>query len=152
MFSRKYPNDSGIAVPAEWKEDFIAVLSETFKDHLPSQFHLFDAYGEIHQDEIVIVSCLYDSKNLNNIPITCFISVDLDEKMKKEPKKVLNNMTDLSGLFFEECLKDSEFTDFEPNWQDTKFKNQKYFFKITRENILLSIEASKLLNDDNKIQ
>lgn len=151
MFSRKNSEKMGTTVPEEWKEEFVAVLTETFQKNIPSEWHKFDAFGEIHNDEIVIVSCLYDSKHLNAVPVSCFISVDVDDKMKKDPKKVLSNMMDLTGLFFEEYFEDKDFSDFEPNWQDTEFKKQKYFFKITRENILLSIEAEKLLNDANKL-
>lgn len=150
MFSRKNSDKEGMPVPTEWKEEFIAVLLETFKDQLPSDFHTFDAFGEIFENELLVVSCLYDSKNLNSVPVSCFISVDMDDKIKKDPKKTLNDMMDLTGLFFEEYFQDENFSDFEPNWQENTFRKQQYFFKITRENIPLTIEANKLLQDDIK--
>jgi hypothetical protein len=52
------------------------------------------------------------------------------------------------GLFFDEIFSNEEWDEFEPNWQEVSYKHETYFFKLSRENINLTLEANRLLGPD----
>lgn len=148
MFNRKNHDSEGVLIEESWKEDFIGILNDTFKDKKATPQYLFDAYGKVYGDEIVVAACYYNGANMNEIPVSIIVSFEMDEKSKKNIKKIFSDMMDLTGLFFEEFFDNPEFTDYEPEWQHHSFKKNDYYFKVTRENIALSLEAERLLKED----
>lgn len=54
---------------------------------------------------------------------------------------------DLVGLFFDEIFATEDWSEWEPNWQPVEWKGKNYYYKLTRENVSLSLEADRLLKE-----
>ena len=79
--------------------------------------------------------------------ITLMVSGDLNEK--DDPKKTLDHILNSSSEFFDLIFNDQGQDEFQPNWVKTDLKKGNFFFKITRENVELTLLANKLLEGDN---
>lgn len=141
MFSRKHPDKKGLELPLDWKEKSEISFNKRFeafqKDY---EFHI---YGEIHGDEIVlIISGIKRSLELS--PISFFISSDIKEN-QEHSEKLLQTMLDIAELFFEEYFNTNNWSDYHDRWLETEKGGESFLYKITRENVYLSLEANKLL-------
>jgi hypothetical protein len=155
MITRKEQKSEGTPIPVEWVEEFLKTLEDNFNDKKKSEEYTFDAFGKIYENELLLISCFYNTKDLNQIPISCHLSADLTEKVKKDPKKILTQLTDLMGLFYDDYFATEDFSDWEPEWQNIDLNSSKnkfdVFFRITRENIILTVQADKILKNDSSI-
>jgi hypothetical protein len=83
-------------------------------------------------------------------PITLFLSSNLEEQ--KDPKKTMNNLFDAVGVFYDSHfanntdLESALSDEFIYEWQEADFAKQQIYYKVTRENIALSLEAESILN------
>ena len=64
----------------------------------------------------------------------------------------MDNMFDCAGVFFDQYFAKEEnideiWDDYNLDWDETEFNKEKLFYKVTRENIGLSMEANALLGE-----
>jgi len=146
MFSRKNEMEAGTALPKEWLEDCKGLLESVYKNQCDKQNHYFEVCGEIYKDELVFITSILDKDTVNAIPITMTLSISINEKT--DNKAILNSMVDASGMVLDTIFNSETDEDiYSINWSEMKFKKHELYYKITRENVLLTIEANKLLND-----
>jgi hypothetical protein len=150
MYARKDQETQGVNVPDEFKDQLELILDESFAARKKNEQETFEAFGKIFPDEILLMVCFYNRSRMQDSAVSCYISVDVDPKIKQKPNQTLNEMIDLTGIFFDAYFSEAEFEDWEPNWQTTQFKNKEFFYKITRENISLSLQADALLEKELK--
>jgi hypothetical protein len=136
-------------IPQDWLDGLSLILNETYETQCKENERDFDVYGQIYDEELLIIVSWHHTKDEFAAPITCFLSAEPEQMSSdKKVKDVQKHFTDIIGLFFDEIFNDSEWDGFEPNWQEVKYKTETYFYKISRENITLTLEANKLLGDD----
>lgn len=149
MFSRKPGNQKGKSIPQDWLENLAGMLDETYAEQNNKHDRYFDVYGQIYETELLLVVSWLPKTDTLSAPITCFLSCEPDQMNDEaKAKKTQQSYVDVMGLLFDEIFSNDEWTDFEPNWQEVSYKHENYFFKISRENISLTLEANKLLGDD----
>jgi hypothetical protein len=149
MFARKPTSKNGKHIPQEWPESLARLLNDTYKKECSAAGKYFDIHGLIYPEEFLVTVSYLSEKDESLAPISLFLSCDMDEMNSEEKvKETQKNYIDLVGLFFDEIFSDEEWSDFEPNWQEVTHKSKNYFYKITRENIALTIEANKLLGPE----
>lgn len=149
MLARKASSKSGKVIPQDWVESFARLLNDTYSSECKKHDRYFDVYGQIYSEELLIVVSWLSEKDEYTAPITCFLSCDPEQiQDEKKVKSTQQDYIDVVGLFFDEIFSSEEWDEFEPNWQEVKYKNETYFFKISRENINLTLEANKLLGED----
>lgn len=149
MLARKTSSKVGKNIPQDWAESLSRLLNETYKKNNTENDRFFDVYGQIYPGEMLIIVSWLAEKDQFAAPITCFISCEAEHiQTVDQVKKTQSNYIDLVGMFFDEIFNDSEWNEFEPLWQEVSYKQENYFFKISRENINLTIEADKLLGPD----
>ena len=81
-----------------------------------------------------------------------FVSSDLDEKT--DTSKIMDTMFDSAGVFFDSYFAREEEIDeiwdeYVLDWEESEFGSDKIFYKVTRENVGLSMEADRLLGEIN---
>ena len=64
----------------------------------------------------------------------------------------MNTMFDSAGVFFDSYFATEEnideiWDDYVLDWEETEFGSDKLFYKVTRENVGLSMQADALLNE-----
>lgn len=150
MLARKNTSrKNGKVIPLDWAEGLNRLLNETYSKECKQNGRYFDVYGQIFPEELLVVVSYLSEKDEYLAPITLFLSCEPDQMATEEKvKETQQNYIELIGLFFDEIFAEEEWNEFEPNWQEVTQKHQNYFYKITRENINLSIEADKLLGED----
>ncbi len=150
MFSRKNNNTNLKQLPQEWQSSFVAVLEEAYKKELKALNASFFVFGQVFKEELLLIaSFMYN--DITKSPITVLISSDLNENQnEKTIKSLFNSIVDLSGSIFDEILGQSDWSDYSTFWDSTVQNKSKLYYKITRENMLLTVQADTLLNDDQK--
>lgn len=149
MLARKKNSVKGESIPQDWLEGLARLLNETYQMECKNQSRYFDVYGQIYPEELLVIVSWLSEKDVGVAPIACFLSCDPDQmNTEKKVKETQASYVDLAGLFFDEIFAREEWDEFEPNWQEVTYKNQNYYYKLTRENINLTLEANRLLGDD----
>lgn len=149
MLARKKSSKNGKSVPQDWLEGLARLLNEAYKTECKQNGRYFDVYGQIYQEELLLVVSYLSEQDEYLAPISCFLSCGPDQiGDEKKVKETQQNFIDIVGLFFDEIFATDEWDEFEPTWQEVTHKHQTYYYKISRENINLTLEANKLLGDD----
>lgn len=149
MLARKKSSKTGKVVPLEWSEGVARLLDETYKAECEKKGNYFDVYGQVFPEELLVIISYLSEKDPGKMPITLFLSSEKEDIATEEKvKETQKDFIDLAGLFFDEIFSNSEWDEFEPEWQEVKHKNKTYLYKITRENVSLTLEANKLLGED----
>ncbi|MAX67865.1 MAG: hypothetical protein QF441_07315 [Bacteriovoracaceae bacterium] len=131
-------------LPAEWTEEFTRVLTESYFEQSEKDNSFFHVYGEIYDKEfVVVISYIHHDDQLKS-PISLFISHDVVENSKNF-KDVLKNLVDLTGLIFDDIFSNADWNNYNSNWTENKYKDNEFHYKITRENISLSLQAEEIL-------
>ena len=143
MLSRKKQKVDGIPLPDDWKKEILELINSIYQEKCDEQNMYFSIFGFTYPDELLFIVSLSKKDDLSHAPITYMASIDLVKSSK--PKKLLNTLVDSIGIFFDSVFADSEWNDYTSKWEDAEFSGQKFFYKVSRENIYLTLEADKLL-------
>ena len=149
MFFRKYEEVMGIAFPKEWSQSVSLSFGEYFKDKLDFRYASIQSYGFHHIDEFVIIISYVSEEELKS-PVSIFISKDLEEKEKsseREFKKAKDAVLDIAGIMLNDLCENIFDVDYTLRWTEYDFRKQKYHYKITRENIDLTIKTEEILRE-----
>lgn len=149
MLTRKNEDKQGQPFSDEWLQDLKNLLIETYADKLSSDSMTFEVFGESFKDEVVLVTTLLDSDDLAKIPVTLVISEDIESD--KQRPDLLKRLIDITGLIFDDIFQSLGGNDTESfytnRWQDLEFKDRVSHIKITRENLSLTLQANRLLQE-----
>jgi len=149
MLARLESSHHGKNVPIEWSEAFARLLNETYKSECKKFESYFDVYAKSYEEELLVIISFISEKDEAQSPISCFLSCE--KKHIETPEKFLTtqkNYIDISGLLFDEIFATEDWNEFEVSWQEVQHKNESYFYKISRENVILTLEANRLLGED----
>ncbi len=153
MLARNPSSKSGNPIPQEWPESLSRLLNDVYKKECAAAGKYFDVHGLIYPEELLVIVTFLSEKDEYLAPISLFLSCDVtDMSTEDKVKETQKNYIDIVGLFFDEIFSDEDWNDFEPTWQEVTHKNNNYFYKITRENVALTLEADKLLGPDFDIE
>ena len=145
MLARLEHLEEGADLPEDWKEDLQAILESTYQDQMAVQNKEFFVYGKIYSNELLLIISLYTKDDPTAIPTSCFLSADMQEK--SPAKKILNALVDATGLFLDSYFQDENWDQYQVQWTKEETKKVSFFYKVTRENIPLTLEANELLKE-----
>jgi hypothetical protein len=145
MLYRKEQTKQGITIPTDWCESAEQVLYSAYQKHCDAQQKGFKFYGLTYPNEVYMAISYLDVENELEAPVTYHVSADLKES-DKDLKKLLDKLIDSVGIFFDIYFADPNWNEYVVNWTEGTFQGQDFHYKITRENIGLSIQAEYLLN------
>jgi hypothetical protein len=156
MFSRLDHEIAAVLFPKDWAEGLKQILLNIYGDKCLRDDKTFEVYGFSYPNEVLMIVS-YTGLDKFVAPITLHLSADLNDKTKTDA--ILNDMFDSIGVFFDAFFAKDEggngsngsndeiWDDYILDWEETNFNNQSFFYKVTRENIALSIEADLLLGE-----
>lgn len=149
MLGRLKTSKTGNALPSDWSESLSRLLNETYKSECKKNNRYFDVYGQVYPEELLLTVSYLHETDPGQAPITIFLTCDPDQIATPDKvKKTQGDYLELAGLFFDEIFANSEWKEFEPTWQEVTHNNQNYHYKITRENVNLTLEANRLLGEE----
>lgn len=138
------------ALPHEWTEEFTKTITNAYMEKSEKDNCFFDVYGEIYDKEFVVIISYIHHHDHMRAPISVFISHDIVEDSKAF-KKVLSNLIDLTGLVFDDIFAQEDWNDYNTTWTENKFRDNMFHYKITRENISLTMQAEEFLNKNGEV-
>jgi len=144
LLSRKEQERLGIILPEQWRQKVEAVLYNVYQKQCDSDCKAFQVYAITYPNELLLTASYFDPNQLETAPVTYMISMDLEEK--EDPEQYFDTLIDSIGLFFDSYFADSDWNDYQANWEEAQYKKLKFYYKISRENMALSIQAEQLLN------
>jgi hypothetical protein len=146
MLSRKEQEKSGIIIPEPWCQKVEGLLYQTYRAHCERDDKTFHVTGLTYPDEIFIAFTYLDQNQLEKTPVSYIVSVDLFDQAKAQ--NILDQIVDSVGIFFDQYFASSEsdFDGFCPIWTEASLKNLDIYYKVTRENVRLTLEADRLLS------
>jgi hypothetical protein len=145
MHSRKDQDKPLIKLPNDWLTELGELLNTTYKDFCDKKKKSFLVLGHTYPDEVVLIVSFLDEKSLGSIPITLILSADLNGKNKSD--ELLEVLVEFIGIFFDQAFSVEEWDDYNSNWEMDEIKGIKFYFTVSRENILLTIKANEILGD-----
>jgi hypothetical protein len=148
MFARLSHEESPVIFPKEWSENVKKTLLGIYGENCIKEDRTFEIFTFTYPTELLLIVS-YTSLDKMISPITLFLSCNLEDK--NDPKKSMNNLFDAVGVFFDSYFANNEeiWDEFIYEWQDADFGKQEIFYKVTRENIALSLEAESILLKGN---
>lgn len=152
MFARLDHEVKPVIFPDDWAAGLKQVLLNIYGEQAIKDDKTFEVYGFSYPKEALLIIS-YVGLDKFVAPVTLFISADLTEKT--DPKKMINTMFDCAGVFFDTYFagekerndNDEIFEDYIHDWDETDFHGEKLFYKVTRENVGLTIQADILLGE-----
>ncbi len=152
MFSRLNHDIPAVLFPKDWAESLKQILLNIYGDKCLDSDKTFEVYGFSYPSEVLLIIS-YVGLDQYEAPISLFVSADLSSTT--ETDKLMDTMFDSAGVFFDtyfanieqELSEDEIFEDYVLDWEETEFSKQKIFYKVTRENVGLSIQANLLLGE-----
>lgn len=149
MFSRHNEREeTANNIPPAILESIKTLIVDSFQEGLKKQGLTLDVFGELYDNEIVLIFSLEKGTESNVKTISLFISKDIEttEKLEKTVDHLVSSSSDFFEMITEKSAEDL-FEIYSPRWQKSELENQNFYYKISRENINLTIEANKLLGD-----
>jgi len=143
MLSRNIHNQSGNIFPTSWQEEISQLFHSTYKTHCDLEKKEFNVYGVSYPNELLIIASYLNKNHPTLSPTTIFTSMDIQENFNH--KKAESTLIDIIGLFFDDYFSTENWDDYLSAWQKFENKNFQIYYKITRENIELTLAANKLL-------
>lgn len=149
MFSRLNHDIPAVLFPKDWAEGLKQILLNIYGDKCIKDEKTFEVYGFSYPSEVLMVVS-YTGLDKFVAPVSIFLSADLNESTKTDA--VINDMFDSVGIFFDAFFAKDEtsdeiWDDYVLDWEETEFNKQNFFYKVTRENIALTMEANLLLGE-----
>ena len=144
MLSRKEQQEAGKPIPRQWCEQAEVTLYSTYQAHADERKKEFQLHGFLYPNEVFLAASFLDQQNQLDIPTTYIASLDLKEN--QDSQKILDLLLDSMGIFFDSYFQLNDWNDYVANWTEAEFNKQTFYYKITRENIALTIQAEQLLN------
>jgi hypothetical protein len=147
MFSKNNPDLEGKVLPDNLLAKLNLVMNEYFKAACQSSDRVFQTYGRIIESELVLIFSLTNHRSEQS-SISLFLSLDIDSNnlSEKNLTKTLYDFADLGQLFFQDIIEDKDWSDYAPRWEKHSFRNKDFFYKVTRENPELTMQAHAILN------
>jgi hypothetical protein len=137
-------------LPAEWTENLTRTLTDVYFERSEKDNRFFNVYAEILEKEfVVIISYLHHNDQLV-APISLSISHDLVEDSKKF-KVALDDLVNFSGVIFDDVFSTDDWLDYVSSWTESTQRKSTFYYKITRENISLTLQAEEFLKKDGII-
>lgn len=137
--------ETGKDLPQDWVEEFTKILSHTYADRANKDNSFFHVWGQIYDKEILVIVSYLDHNDQLASPKTLFISHDIEQD-QEELKTNLDNLVNFTGLVFDDIFSTSDWNDYFSVWTENKFKKSTFHYKVTRENISLTLQAEQILS------
>jgi hypothetical protein len=147
MLGKMNQEEMGRLLPEEWALKVEVLLTSLYAAKLAQNGKKFQVHGVSYSDELVIAVGYMDEEDTGATPITYCACVEMNEKSNTE--EMLNALVDSIGIFFDSYFMNEEPDElFSPVWQEAKVKKLNFHYKISRENIGLTLEANRLLEGE----
>lgn len=153
MIERKNHEKSGKELPRTWAVPFRKTLNDIYKEECKQHDREFEVFGLLFEDELLLAVSYTNMEKEQGAPVSCLLSSDIGGS-ETQVDEILKELTDLASLVVDDVIQDfsSDSLEYSARWLETEFRNHKYFYRISRENVLLTLAANQILADDREVK
>lgn len=149
MLARKEHNQNieGQEYAKQWIDQISRLLQDIYAGKCEANERSFSVFGFNFADETLMIVSFQKEDDSEGLPVSIFVSADIDSKNPDE--KILKSMVDFLGLVIDDMLPkvDGDSDDlYSLRWEEHEFDKKKLYLKVTRENVELTLQATRLLN------
>lgn len=147
-FARYEQTEVPYIFPESWSRPLEELLAQVYSKQCKQAGRGFKTYAASFPGELLVIVSWMSLERIESAPITLLLSMDLTEQTAQEEK--LKRLVDCVGLFFDELIESDLMEEelfYEPMWVEKVERDLTFFYKISRENIALTLEANKLLGE-----
>ncbi len=150
MFRRVESDSKALVIPSEWTNKFKQTLLKLYGDKCLKDDKTFEIYAFSYPEEVLLIVS-YLGLDQNILPVTLSLSADL--KVNENPEKTLDILCDSVGVFYDHFFaagekEDEIFDEYSYEWDKEEIQKIEVYFKVTRENVGLTLAANHLLGED----
>ena len=147
MFSRLDHETKAVLFPKDWADGLKQILLNIYGERCIKDEKTFEVFGFSYPNEVLLIIS-YVGLDKFESPVTLFLSSDLS--LKTASDKIMDTMFDSAGVFFDSYFateenEDEIWDDYVLYWKDDEFGRDKILYKVTRENVMLTMEANLIL-------
>ncbi len=143
MHARKEHFVEAKRFPSTWESNVADLLNSTYESKLKDQEGFFEVYAMTYPDEILLAVTIRST--IPSVwPMTLKVSADLNENIN--PQKLMDILLNSLGTLIDHVFSNEE--DYFLDWEEAVYENIKLWYMSSREDIALSLEADKLLAQD----
>ena len=148
MLSRKEQPRPAKHLPDEWAQKVKASLLELYAEKAKEEGKTFQVHGLIYPDEIFLAVSYANFEDASCSPVTYAASADLNRADSgKNLKKRFDLLIDSTGLFFEAVFHGGSNDLYDSTWRKGELRRQTFYYRVTRENVALTLQANQLLGE-----
>ncbi|MBF0207051.1 MAG: hypothetical protein HQK53_09195 [Oligoflexia bacterium] len=165
MLSRKKHSVEGRNLSPVWIDKLETILNQVYKKDLGPKSLKLDVYAQHFPEELLLITSLTSMHEHVTTALSCFVSVDLDPSTQTPGaetisdssdlhnfERYLNNLLDASGIFWDQHFANIASAangpvEFNTDWEEFNYNGLSLHYKISRENIGLSLAADRLITD-----
>ena len=144
MFGKLNEEENAKFLPDVWKEEVTLLLEKTYAGELKASSKKIDVYGLTYPNEVVLIVSHIDQEDDSISPLTCFLSAEL--KKNSDVEKILSVLVNSVGVFLDEFFETEQWDEYSSVWTEVNKQGVDFFYRISRENVGLTIQANNLLN------
>lgn len=131
-------------LPGEWSDALTNILNATYEDRANKDNAFFDVLGKVFKEETIIIVSYLDKEDYSKSPICVAISLDNIQDTKKF-KNTLDSTVKLSSLIYDDIFATEDWSEYVHNWTENEIDQNALYYKITRENFSLTLQAEEIL-------
>ena len=131
-------------LPSDWCDALTNLLNATYEEKANKDNHFFDVIGKIFEKESILFISYLNKSDYSASPITLSISFD-NLNDSDALKSILDICVSLTSLIFDDIFSQENWREYVLNWTENEIDGHKLFYKITRENMSLTLQAEELL-------
>lgn len=137
--------DTAKELPADWCDALTNILNATYEERATKDNYFFDVIGKIFEKESILFVSYLDKADYSTAPTTLSISFD-NLNDSNALKKILDISVSLTSLIFDDIFSKEDWREYVLNWTENEIDGHKLYYKITRENMNLTLQAEELLS------
>lgn len=146
MLARKWHEQPPRSFPNIIRQPIIDLLNSVYQKECVALEREFKVFGEIYDDELLLIISLIAKERADLLPISCFFSAE-GSLIEKEQHQIFHHLLDASGLVLDHIFAQNLEIEYFNDWEEITFKDKSYYYRIGREDIELTLEANRLLGD-----
>jgi hypothetical protein len=142
MLTRTTQDASGSELPADWLAEYQNIIDHTYSKLCEERSTQIEIFGRLFPNELLLGFSIRDSSGEKSAPYSLLLSYDVEgpEQLKSIKKNSLDMAAHFLDLYFFQNEKE-----YIPSWVPETFNKLKFYYKITREDFLLTLKADELL-------
>ena len=143
MLTRSLQETLGTPLPEEWLKEYQDIIDRTYLKLCEEKQVSVELFGRVYNTELLLGFTIRDNSPEKLAPYGLLLSFNVEKP--EQIQEIKKDSLDLAAQFLDQFFFQNQ-REYIPNWSPEQYKKLNFFYKITREDFALSIQADELLS------